>query len=72
VYTKEPGKKATDEPMILKENSTVKNSAEKILKGMSKKIKQTRIWGPSSKFGGQSVGVEHILKDKDVVEFKTK
>jgi uncharacterized protein len=71
IYTKEPSKKPSIEPMILKEKSTVKIAAEKILKGMSKKIKRTRIWGPSSKFGGQSVGTEHILKDKDVIEFKT-
>ncbi len=72
IYTKEPSKKPSIEPMILKKNSTIKNAAEKILKGMSKKIKQTKIWGPSSKFGGQSVGIEHVLKDKDIVEFKTK
>jgi len=72
VYTKEPKKEATKEPMILKKSSTIKDVAEKILKGMSKKIKQTRIWGPSSKFGGQSVGLEHALKDKDTIEFKLK
>jgi len=72
IYTKEPSKAATKDPMILKPNSTVKYAAEKILKGMSKRIKQTRIWGPSSKFAGQAVGIEHILKDKDVVEFKTR
>lgn len=72
VFTKEPKKDATKEPMILKEFSTLRDVAEKILKGMSKKIKRTRIWGPSSKFGGQSVGLEHVLKDKDTVEFKLK
>jgi uncharacterized protein len=72
IYTKEPSKPASHDPMILKPNSTIKDVAEKILKGMSKKIKQTKVWGPSSKFPGQSVGIEHILKDKDVVEFKTK
>jgi len=71
IYTKEPGKKPSSDPMILKRKSKVKVVAEKILKGMSKKIKQIRIWGPSSKFGGQSVGIEHILKDKDIIEFRT-
>ncbi len=72
IYTKEPGKKASIDPMILKQSSKVKVAAEKILKGFSKNITQTKIWGPSSKFRGQSVGVNHILKDKDVVEFKAK
>jgi uncharacterized protein len=70
IYTKEPGKNPSTEPMILKKDSTIKEAAEKILKGLSKKIKKTRIWGPSSKFGGQAVGINHILKDKDTIEFK--
>jgi ribosome-interacting GTPase 1 len=72
VYTKEPKKEATKKPMILKENSTLEQAAEKILKGMSKKIKRARIWGPSSKFPGQGIGLEHHLKDKDIIEFQTK
>ena len=73
VYTKEPGKtKKTERPIILNPNSTVKEVAEKILKGFSGKIKETRIWGPSSKFAGQKIGLKHKLKDLDVVEFKTR
>ena len=72
VYTKEPKKEPTKRPLILKENSTLKDAAEKILKGMSKKIKRARIWGPSSKFSGQSVGLDHQLKDKDTIEFQTR
>src|SRR3989339_739188 len=69
--TKEPGKEKSPKPVIIKPNSTVGDIAEKILKGFSKKIKQTKIWGPSSKFAGQSVGLKHKLKDLDVVEFRT-
>jgi hypothetical protein len=58
--------------MIMEKNSTVKSVAEKILKGLSEKIKEARIWGPSSKFPGQIVGLNHKLKDLDVVEFKTR
>jgi ribosome-interacting GTPase 1 len=72
IYTKEPKKEPSKEPMIMKKNSTLKDAAEKILKGMSKKIKRAKIWGPSSKFGGQTVGLDHPIKDKDVIELKTK
>ena len=72
IYTKEPGKEKSEKPMILEPNSTIKNAAEKILKGFSKNIKETKIWGPSSKFSGQQVGLKHKLKDLDVVEFKTR
>jgi uncharacterized protein len=73
IYTKEPEKKEkTSRPIILNPESTVKDVAEKILKGFASKVKETRIWGPSSKYSGQVVGLAHKLKDLDVVEFKTK
>jgi small GTP-binding protein len=72
VYTKEPHKPPTKEPIVLPINSSVKDAAEKILKGFSQKVKQTRVTGPSSKFPNQIVGLTHILKDMDIVEFNTK
>ncbi len=72
IYTKEPHKERSPTPIIMKPNSTVEKLAEKIYKGMSGNVKETRIWGPSSKFSGQSVGLKHELKDLDTVEFKTK
>ena len=72
VYTKEPGKEKSNKPIILEPNSTIQKVAEKILKGFSSKVKETKIWGPSSKFSGQKVGLNHKLKDLDVVEFKTR
>jgi len=72
VYTKEPKKEPSIDPMIMSPDSTPRDCAEKILKGMSAKIVRVKIWGPSSKFGGQVVGLDHILKDKDVIEFQTK
>ncbi|HIG52353.1 hypothetical protein CXX78_00140 [Candidatus Parvarchaeota archaeon] len=71
IYTKEPGKKPTKDPIVLPEGSTVRHVAEEILKGFSKKIKETRLTGPSGKFANQIVGLNHKLKDKDIVEFKT-
>ena len=53
-------------------NSTVKDVAEKILHGFSERVKETKITGPSSKFPNQKVGLQHQLKDLDVVEFRTR
>jgi hypothetical protein len=72
VYTKEPGKEKSKKPIVLERESKVRDVAEKILKGFSKKVKETKIWGPSSKFPGQKIGLSHRLMDLDVVEFKTK
>jgi ribosome-interacting GTPase 1 len=71
VYTKEPGKAPSKIPVVLPEGSSLKDVAESILKGFSNKVKETRITGPSSKFANQKVGLTHILKDKDIVEFHT-
>jgi ribosome-interacting GTPase 1 len=71
VYTKEPGKSPSPNPVVLRVGSTVKDIAESIRNGFSKTVKESRITGPSSKFPNQKVGLEHILKDKDIVEFKT-
>lgn len=72
VYTKQPGKPIDKDPVVMLPNPSVKDVAEKILHGFSEKIKETRITGPSSKFANQKVGLEHLLKDKDIVEFHLK
>ena len=72
IYTQEPGKAHTTDPFLAKPGISVSEMAEKIKKGLSKEIKETKIWGPSSKFPGQKVGLNHILHDKDVVEFHTR
>ncbi|MBR9706361.1 TGS domain-containing protein [Candidatus Pacearchaeota archaeon] len=73
IYTRHPGKKEKldDKPVILKPHSTLRDVAEKILHGYSKKVKYAKITGPSSKFAGQKVGLKHVVKDKDLVEFFT-
>jgi len=69
VYTKEPRKKPSPEPVILKPGTKIEELAEKILK--KAKIREVRVTGPSSKFPNQKVGLKHQLKDKDIVEFYT-
>lgn len=72
VYMKEPGKPASNIPAVLPRNASVKDVAESIHKGFFLKVKETRITGPSSKFPNQKVGLSHVLKDKDIVEFHTR
>ena len=71
IYTKEPGKKPDNNPVILNKEATLKDVAEKIFHGFSKKVKEARITGPSSKFPNQKTSLKHIVKDKDIVEFHT-
>lgn len=68
VYTKEPGEKAEiSRPILLKKNSTVMDAAKEVHKDFASKLKFARVWG-SSKFAGQRVEWDHILKDKDIIE----
>ena len=68
VYTKNSN---NGEPLILEENSSIKDFVNSIHKDLLKKFKHARIKGESAKFDNQIVGLSHILKDKDRVEIVT-
>lgn len=68
VYTKTPGKPKNFPPIALEKGSKVKDLTLYIHKDFLKKFRFARIWGKSAKFNGQTVGLEHKLKDEDVVE----
>ena len=71
VYTKHHGKKQDNVPVVLTPNSTLEDVAEKILHGYSKKVKYAKVTGPSCKFPNQKVGLKHIVKNFDTIEFFT-
>jgi len=71
VYTRQPGRKEDSYPVVLPPKSNLKDVAEKVLHGFSKQVKYAKITGPSCKFPNQKIGLKHIVKDRDVVEFYT-
>ena len=46
--------------------------AAHVHKDFIRKFRFARIWGKSAKFDGQQVGIEHKLKDDDIVELHLK
>ncbi len=72
VYTKEPGKKPTSRPVVLRRGSDIKRVAEKIRQDYVKRFLFARVWGKSAKFPGQKVGITHVLEDNDTVEIHLK
>jgi len=72
IYTKEPGKKASERPMIVKKDATIRDLADKIRKDFPDRFIKALVWGKSAKFPGQTVGLDHVLKDKDIVEMYLK
>ena len=71
IQTKTSGKIA-EKPIVLDENSRIEDVARTIHQDFLKNFRFARVWGPSSKFDGQQVGLDHKLKDKDIVEIFTK
>ncbi|MEE9524633.1 MAG: TGS domain-containing protein, partial [Thermodesulfovibrionales bacterium] len=68
-YSKEPGKDPDMKaPFTIPAGSTVIELAQIIHKDFATNLKYACVWG-SSKFQGQKVHKDHILKDKDIVEF---
>ncbi|MHA1126052.1 MAG: GTPase [Candidatus Heimdallarchaeota archaeon] len=68
IRSKEPNGGIAPKPMVIKEGSTVGEVAKLIHTRFYDLFKQAKIYGPSAKFDGQSVGLNHVLKDGDVVE----
>ncbi|MEM3072907.1 MAG: TGS domain-containing protein [Candidatus Bathyarchaeia archaeon] len=72
VYTREPGEKAPiGPPFTLKKGSRISDLAKSIHSEVLRKFRYAKIWGPSSKYPGEKVGVNHELFDKDLVEIYT-
>ncbi len=68
VYTKTPKKKPEKKAIIMKAGATVEDTTKIVHKDFLDHFRFARVWGDSVKFGGQSVGLEHVLRDKDIVE----
>jgi small GTP-binding protein len=69
VYTKPPGEKPNhDEPFVIRKGASVGDVAEKIHTSFIKRFRYAKIWGTSTQFDGQQVGLDHILQDEDVIE----
>jgi hypothetical protein len=56
-----------EEPMIMKNGSTVQEVCNKIHRNMAKNFRYALVWGKSAKFDGQKVGLDHKLVDEDVL-----
>lgn len=72
VFTKTPGKKKDWPPVALDKGSSIKDMAAFVHKDFVKKFKFARVWGDSTKFPGQRLGLDHELADNDIVELHLK
>jgi len=56
-----------NEPLITRDKSTVMDICDKLHRDLKKDFRYALVWGKSVKFGGQRVGINHILQDEDVL-----
>ncbi|HUT82976.1 MAG TPA: GTPase [Candidatus Bathyarchaeia archaeon] len=68
IRSKEPNGSIAPKPIVMKRGATVGEVAKVIHSRFYENFKQAKIYGPSAKFEGQSVGLNHILQDGDVLE----
>jgi ribosome-interacting GTPase 1 len=73
VYLKPQGQEADlVEPLIVKDTSTVSEVCYSLHRDFVRKFRFARVKGPSAKFDWQRVGLEHQLKDGDLLTIITK
>jgi uncharacterized protein len=61
-----------EEPMIIRNGSSVLEVCNKVHRNIKDEFRYALIWGKSAKFGGQRVGITHMLMDEDIITLVTK
>jgi len=68
IYTKpRMGEADMKKPMMMRSGSNVSDACSKLHRDLVRDFKYAQVWGPSAKFPGQKVGIDHVLQDGDVV-----
>ena len=72
VYMKPQGEKADlEEPMVVRKGTTIAEICQRLHRDFTRKFRYSQVWGPSAKFPGQTVGLNHEVRDRDVVSIIT-
>jgi hypothetical protein len=68
IYMKPQGKDADMvEPLVIKDGSDIGMICDSIHRDFKKNFRYSQIWGKSARFPGQIVGLDHKVRDQDVV-----
>lgn len=73
VYLRPPGSsRATGEPLVVRKGARVREVCKALHGEFVKRFRHARVWGPSARFPGQRVGLDHQLEDGDVITIFTR
>jgi len=68
IFMKPQGKEADlVEPLVIKDGSDIGAVCDSIHRDFRRNFRYALVWGRSARFPGQIVGLEHVVKDQDVV-----
>ena len=67
IYLKPEGKEVEKKPMVLKKGAKIKDVCLRLHKDFIKNFRYAVIYGPSADFPGQRVGLNHEVRDGDIV-----
>ncbi len=68
VFMKPQGKEADlVEPLVIKEGSDIGMVCDAIHRDFRRNFRYAQVWGRSARFPGQMVGLDHFVKDQDIV-----
>ncbi len=73
IYLKPQGKEADmEEPLIVKKGNNIGEVCELIHRDFRSNFRYAMVWGKSAKFPGQTVGMDHVVQDEDVLSIIVK
>lgn len=68
IYLKPQGGEADyKDPLVVKEETNVGLVCDTLHRDMRARFRWAQVWGKSAKFPGQTVGIDHVLQDEDVL-----
>jgi small GTP-binding protein len=68
VYTKKPGEPPDfNDSLILRKGVTVEHVCHAIHRTIAQQLKYALVWGTSTKYSPQRVGLHHVMQDEDVI-----
>jgi ribosome-interacting GTPase 1 len=69
IYTKRRGEKADlEEALVIRNGTTIGGVCERLHRELKQNFRYALVWGKSVKHPGQRVGLNHMLKDGDIVQ----
>eukprot|EP00118_Oscarella_pearsei_P026940 m.310586 g.310586 ORF g.310586 m.310586 type:complete len:365 (+) comp52844_c0_seq1:34-1128(+) len=69
IYTKKPGQKPDfDDFLILRRSATIEHVCHAVHRTIASSFRYAIVWGTSTKYNPQRVGISHQVQDEDVVQ----